>query len=185
MALSKEFKKKVEERFGRELKYSQDCEALAQSILEVTKERLGVTTIKRLFGFAGETVAPRASTMDIIAQYLGYDDMADMTSCLGESPDISMFTPVDEIDVISLDHGTQLQITYNPGRLIIMTYLGECRFIVNESQGGKLRKGDILRITQLAKGFEMLVTDVIRDDMSLGAYHAAKDGGLTSIEVIV
>lgn len=37
----------------------------------------------------------------------------------------------------------------------------------------------------MAKGFELLVSDVIRDGRSLGQYHAAKDGGLTSLEIII
>lgn len=79
MALSKELKKRIEERLGSPLTYSADCERLATAIEEATGERLGVTTIKRMFGFAGEQVEPRGTTMDIIAQYLGYANMKDMT----------------------------------------------------------------------------------------------------------
>lgn len=185
MPLSKELIKKVEARLGRPLKYSADCELLAQSIEDMTGERLGVTTIKRLFGFAGEQTEPRGTTMDIIAQYLGYADMKDMASKLGNQSDISMFTPVDELAIERLDEGTQVQITYDPDRVIVLTYMGDWRFIVNESINGKARKGDKLHITQLAKGFDLLVLDVVRDGVSLGPYHSAKNGGLTSIEIIV
>lgn len=185
MALSKELKKKIEERLGSPLTYSADCERLAAAIEEATGERLGVTTIKRMFGFAGEQVEPRGTTMDIIAQYLGYDDMKDMTRQLGDASDISMFTPVDEINVSTLREGTQIQFTYDPDRLIVITYIGDFWFIINESLGSKLRKGDKIRLTQLAKGFELLISDVVRDSTNLGPYHAAKNGGLTSVEIIV
>lgn len=185
MPLSKELIKRIEAKLGRQLKYSADCELLAQAIEDITGERLGVTTIKRLFGFAGEQVEPRGTTMDIIAQYLGYRDMNHMASKLGNEADISMFTPVDEIDPAELMEGTQIQISYDPDRVIVMTYIGEGRFIVNESVNSKLRKGDKLHIAQLAKGFELLALDVVRDGMSLGPYHSAKNGGLTSIEIIV
>lgn len=185
MGLSKEFRKKIEERFGAPLAYSADCERLAVAIEEATGERLGVTTIKRMFGFAGEQVVPRGSTMDILAQYLGYTDMKDMTRQLGDASDISMFTPVDEIDISSLAPGTQIQIAYEPGRLLVMTYMGRNWFIINESIGSKLRKGDKIRLIQLAKGFELLATDIVRDGTNLGSYHAAKNGGLVSMEIIV
>lgn len=185
MSLPKDFIKRVESRLGKPLKYSADCEILAQAIEDATGERLGVTTIKRLFGFAGEKVTPRGTTMDIIAQYLGYADMKDMERQLGDAADISMFTAIDEIGSSSLAEGTQIQITYSPDRLLVLTYIGDCRFIVNESQNGKLRKGDKIRVTHFAKGFELLVSDVVRDGVNLGQYHAAKDGGLTSLEIIV
>ncbi len=185
MPLSKELIKKVEARLGRPLKYSADCELLAQAIEDMTGERLGVTTIKRLFGFAGEQTEPRGTTMDIIAQYLGYSDMKDMASKLGNQSDISMFTPVDQLDIAGLEEGTQIQIAYDPDRVIVLTYMGDCRFIVNESINSKLRKGDKVHITQLAKGFELMVGDVVRDGNSIGSYHSAKNGGLTSIEIIV
>lgn len=138
-----------------------------------------------MFGFAGEQVEPRGTTMDILAQYLGYADMKDMTRQLGDASDISMFTPVDSINVETLKEGTQIQLTYDPDRLIVMTYIGDFWFIINESLSGKLRKGDKIRLTQLAMGFEMYVTDVVRDGTNLGDYHSAKDGGLTSMEIIV
>ncbi len=185
MSLPKDLIKRVENRLGRPLRYSSDCELLAQAIEDATGERLGVTTIKRLFGFAGEKVTPRGSTMDVIAQYLGYADMRDMERRLGDASDISMFTSVDEIVASTLSEGTQIQITYAPDRLLVLTYIGENRFIVNESQNSKLCKGDKLSLTHMAKGFELLVSDVIRDGRSLGQYHAAKDGGLTSLEIII
>lgn len=183
--MSKELRKKIEEAYGKQVKYSQDCEALAMAIEERTGQRLGVSTLKRMFGFVGEHVVPRGSTMDIIAQFLGYKDMTDMARQTGEAYDISMFTPVDkEIESAELEEGTQIQFSYDPKRLVIMTYIGDNFFIINESQNCKLQKGDKVRISHLAIGFELLASEVIRGGENLGAYHAAKEGGLTSLEVI-
>lgn len=183
--VSKELRKKIEEAYGQPVKYSQDCEALAMAIEERTGQRLGVSTLKRMFGFVGEQVVPRGSTMDIIAQFLGYDDMKDMACQTGEAYDISMFTPVDkEIESAKLEAGTQIQFTYDPKRLVVLTYIGDNYYIVNESQNSKLQKGDKVRITYLAVGFELMASDVIRNGESLGSYHSAKEGGLTTLEVV-
>lgn len=183
--VTKELRKKIEEAYGQQVKYSQDCEALAMAIEERTGQRLGVSTLKRMFGFVGEQVVPRGSTMDIIAQFLGYDDMKDMARQTGEAYDISMFTPVEkEIESAELEAGTQIQFTYEPKRLVVMTYIGKNLYIVNESQNCKLQKGDQVRITYLATGFELMASEVIRDGENLGTYHAAKEGGLTSLEII-
>ncbi|MCM1139331.1 MAG: hypothetical protein NC453_12245 [Muribaculum sp.] len=184
MPLSKELQKRIEERFGRPVKCSADCESLATCIEVVTKNHIGVTTVKRMFGLVNEAPTPRGTTMDQIAQYLGYKDMKDMARMLGDASDISMFAAVDELDIEHLEPGTLIQISYDPQRLIVMDYMGDNWFIINESQNCKLQKGDKVRIFQLAKGFELLASEVIRDGQSLGPYHSAKDGGLTLIEII-
>lgn len=184
--ISKDLRKKIEEAFGREVKYSQDCEALAMAIEERTGQSLSVTTMKRMMGFAGDNVVPRGSTMDIIAQFLGYDDMKDMAHKTGETYDISMFTPVmNEIESDKLDVGTQIQFSYDPKRMVVMTYVGDQYYIVNESHNSKLQKGDKVRIIYLAVGFELMASDVVRDGKNIGSYHTAKNGGLTSLEIIV
>ena len=179
-----EILKKIESRFGREIRYSQECEALSEAIFEVTGERLGITTLKRMFGLVGEKVVPRKSTMDIIAQYTGYSDYSGMLKDMGDDTQLSAFTPVDGIDVSELEDGTQVQIAYRPNRLLIMTYLGDFRFIINESHNSKVVKGDTLKITHLNNGFELVVLEVVRDGVNLGQYVAAKDGGITTIEII-
>ncbi len=182
---NKELIKKIEKKFGRQLRYSQECEALVEAIYEETGERLGISTLKRIFGFVGHHVIPRASTMDIIAQYVGYPNYNLLLKDMGNDTEISAFTPVDEIVISKLSEGTQIQFTYHPNRLIVMTYLGNSNFIVNESINSKLQKGDTVKITHLVLGYELVVLDVSRDGISLGSYTAAKQGGLTSLEIIV
>lgn len=185
MPLSKQFQQRIEAVFGRPVKCSADCEALAECIFQVTKKTIGVTSLKRMFGLATDTTENRrGSTMDQIAQYLGYKDKKEMDRMLGEDSDISMFAVVDELDIENLEPGTLIQISYDPRRLIVMDYMGDNWFIVNEAQNSKLQKGDKLHIHQLAKGLELLASEVIRDGQKLGQYEAAKDGGLTLIEII-
>lgn len=65
-------RQKIEERFGRPIRYSKDCEALAASIGRACQERISPTTLKRLFGFAKTVDQPRLFTLDLLAQYIGY-----------------------------------------------------------------------------------------------------------------
>lgn len=183
--VNKELLKLIENKFGRQLRYSQECEALVEAIYEETGERLGITTLKRIFGFVGNPVIPRASTMDIIAQYVGYPSYDLLMKDMGNETEISAFAPVDEITTSELTEGTQIQFSYHPNRLIVMTYLGNSKFIINESQNSKLLKGDTVKITHLALNFELVVLEVIRDGINLGSYNAARQGGLTSLEIIV
>lgn len=154
------------------------------AIQEATGQTLGTTTLKRMMGFVNGPASSRPSSLDIIAQYLGYPDYNLLAKDLGEDTEISDFRPVESIDSIDLEIGEQIQITYQPNRLLVLTYIGENKYVVNESRGSKLLKGDKLIIAGFYIGFELLVSDVERGGCHLGSYQAAKQGGLTSVEIV-
>lgn len=172
------------EKFNSPLTYPQQCEALALDIQEATGQTLGTTTLKRMLGFVNGPATQRPSSLDIIAQYLGYPDYDMLTKDLGEDTEISDFRVVQSIDSADLEEGEQIQITYHPNRVLVLSYIGDNRYVVNESRGGKLMKGDKLMIAGFYVGFELLVSDVERGGVHLGSYQAAKQGGLTSVEIL-
>lgn len=172
------------EKFNAPLTYPQQCEALAMAIQEATGQTLGTTTLKRMLGFVNGPASPRPSSLDIIAQYVGYPDYNMLAKDLGEDVDISDFRVVESIDSADLEVGEQIQITYQPNRLLVLSYIGDNKYVVNESRGSKLLKGDKLIIAGFYVGFELLVSDVERGGSHLGSYQAAKQGGLTSVEIV-
>lgn len=185
MANDNEILRRIKEKCGVSMTKSADFEILAQAIKDQTNESLGVNTLKRLFGYKTDKVVPRLSTMDVIAQYLGCTDYESMIKELGEDADISLFTPIDSIEVKDLEKGTQLRVSYEPNRVFFLTYLGDMKFIVNEVEGSRnILKGDVLTITQLAVGHRLIVAHVTRDGEDLGTYEAAKYKGLKSVEIV-
>lgn len=185
MANDNEILKRIKEKAGIDMTKSVDFDILAQAIRDHTNESLGVNTLKRLFGYKTEKVVPRLSTLDVIAQYLGFQDYESLIKELGEEADISMFTPIDSIEVKDLEKGTQVRISYDPNRIFFLTYLGDMQFIVNEVEGSKnILKGDVLTITQLAVGHRLVVAQVNRSGENLGTYEAAKFKGLKSVELV-
>lgn len=186
MANKNEILKRVREKVGLGMTRSADFDVLSQAIRDRTNENLGVNTLKRLFGFKTDKVVPRLSTMDIIAQYLGSNDYEALIKELGEDADISIFTPIDCLEVQELEKGTQIKIAYDPNRVLFLTYIGDFKFIVNEIEGSRnILKGDLLTITQLAVGHRFVVAHVTRNGVDLGAYESAKFKGLKSVEIIL
>lgn len=182
--ISDKIQQMIRERFNAPIQYPQQCEALALAIQESTGQTLGITTLKRMLGFVTGPASPRPSSLDIIAQYLGYPDYNLLAKDLGEDCEISDFRTVESIDSIDLEPGEQVQITYHPNRLLVLSYLGDNLYLVNEARGSKLLKGDKLLIAGFYVGFELLITDVERAGKHLGSYQAAKQGGLTSVEIL-
>lgn len=170
-------------KYGKDRVYSADCAPLADKI------GISETTVKRMLGLVGENSpeknrTPHVSTMDILAKWLGYPNYKALLNEIGQRNYSSEFTPIKSIDVLELDEGARIQLTYEPGRLISLVYLGKRMFVINESKNSKLLKGDILKVTHLILGQELLVSELIRNGKNLGAYRGAKDGGLTSLELI-
>ena len=84
MANESEILRRIRAMVGLDMSRSADYDVLSQAIRDRTKENLGVNTLKRLFGFKTDKVVPRLSTMDILAQYLGYADYETLIKELGE-----------------------------------------------------------------------------------------------------
>lgn len=174
---------KILAKYGKEKVYSADCASLADKI------GLSETTLKRMLGLVGENSpernrTPHVSTMDILAKWLGYANYKELLREIGESDYSSEFAYMESIDVRDLETGTQIQLKWEPSRIIVITYCGEEYFIVNEAKNSKLLKGDKIKLTNLTLGQELLVKDVWRGERMLGPYRGAKEGGLTSIEII-
>lgn len=174
---------KILAKYGKEKVYSADCASLAEKI------GLSETTVKRMLGLVGENSpernrTPHVSTMDILAKWLGYENYRELLREIGENDYSSEFSFMESIDVKDLEVGTQIQLKWEPSRIIVITYCGNEDFIVNESKNSKLLKGDKIKLSHLVLGQELLVKEVWRGDRLLGPYRGAKDGGLTSIEII-
>lgn len=174
---------KILSKYGKEKVYSADCASLADKI------GLSETTLKRMLGLVGENSpernrTPHVSTMDILAKWLGYDNYRELLKEIGENDYSSEFTFMESIDVKDLVVGTQLQIKWEPSRILVITCCGDDIFIINEAKNSKLLKGDKIKLTHLILGQELLIKEVWRGECMLGPYRGAKDGGLTSIEII-
>ena len=171
-------KNKIEERFGMPVSYTFQCLPLQKSIQNVTGEILSLSTLKRVMGLVANTHLPRRSTLDILARYVGYTDIAALENEEGYGNITSEFTDIDGIEAADLHVDTEIILHYNPDRKLRLKYCGEGWFKVLSSRNSKLNMGDRLKINQLLKGFELYISEVVRDGTSLGPYVGAKQGGI-------
>ena len=167
----------LNQKCGREIRISGDCEYLALDIESVTGEHIGVNTLKRLLGFIDDEREPRTSTLDVIARYLGFDNW-DLLSIYDNKSNSSFESSSEEIRVSELSEGQSVQISYLPDRRLVMVYQGNGRFLVQMSENSKLLAGDELTLTHMVQGYPLLVTEVIRDGKSLGSFTAGKAQGI-------
>ena len=177
MVLSPYITQLLENRCGREIRRSSDCEFLVLDIESVSGEHIGVNTMKRMLGFISDERTPRISTLDVIARYLGFAGW-EVLRLHDDKSNSDFGIDTDEVKADTLPIGQHIRITYTPDREITVEYLGDGCFHVLFSKNSKLEQGDEILLTHLVRGYPLLVSKVMRDGKCLGAFTAGKERGV-------
>jgi hypothetical protein len=90
----------------------------------------------------------------------------------------------EEVRSADLQVGNEVEITYLPDRRVVMAYLGNNRYKVQQSQNSKLLAGDEVEILNFVLHHPLLVVQVWRNGKSLGQFTAGRISGLSSVKVI-
>ena len=67
-------REEIESVVGRKMKTPKDFDFLAGQIFDKLHENVSSTTLKRIWGYLSEPSTPRLSTLDILAQFIDYQD---------------------------------------------------------------------------------------------------------------
>ena len=169
-------------RAGYDVATPHGAEQLQKEMEALTGDRLSVNTLKRLVGILPYEGDQRASTLDIVAKYLGFRDAKELQAFVdGKVSDFTM--PPNYIDLPALNPDVTVVMEWAPGRRITMRRLSDGRYILTEAINSKLREGDILDIGVAAEGLPLMAREVMRNGVSLGPYIAAREGGVTKVEI--
>lgn len=168
----------LQQKLGCNISSASDCQKLIYDIEAKTGEKLGVTTMKRLLGFTSEKAAPRQSTLEILARYLGFDTFSQLDDAIHNIGDSNFDNNSDSIISASLKRGDRVNLSYSPNRILRLVHLCLDEFEVVESINGSLRKGDRIFVDSLTTGLPMIAKNVIRHGESLGCYTAGKKLGI-------
>ena len=177
MIFSKTIKQILCKKSGYTLNQPADAERLAIDIETSTGNHVGVNTLKRLLGFISDERNPRKSTLNIIAQYIGFDSW-DMLAALDDKSDSSFKTGKDHLTATDIPNGQDIEIRYFPNRRIVITHLNDYSFVVKSSENSKLEAGDKLHLSHIVTGYPLFVAKVIRNGENLGQFSAGKKQGI-------
>ena len=175
--------KLIEKQLGKEIRYSSDFEHLYFDIEKQTKQRVGVNTLKRLFGQIKGIKEPRLYTLDTIARYINFKNWDEMLECLDEKGN-SDFSSIEEIEISTLHKGTKIKFYYSPDRVVLIEYIEKYQFKVIDALNSKLMIDDIIEVEHFVLKYPLMVKDVIRDNVSLGKFTAGKVSGITKLVIV-
>ena len=173
----------LEKECGRSIAIPADCEFLTLDIESKTKVHIGATTLKRLMGFTADEREPHMSTLNTIANYLGYHNWEQLTDIANKS-NSAMDWHENETRSSDLREGCIVEITYLPNRRIRFRHNGNGEYTVIESVNSKLQNGDKLEISNFVLNHPLFTQNVIRDNKNLGEYTAGLISGISSINII-
>ncbi|MBN2727810.1 MAG: hypothetical protein JXR53_01155 [Bacteroidales bacterium] len=166
-------RRQIEKKFGQEIRYPSDCDALAAHIQHITKQNISVSTLKRILGFVSGVKEPRLFTLDVLAKYIGYENWDVYLENFSKIEN-SDFVNLEQITVSELDKGVSIEFYYDPDRKVNMKYNGNFTFVVTESVNSKLISGDIIKLTHIIRHYPLIVHSVVRDNRELGQFKAGK-----------
>ena len=173
----------LKRKSGIDLCLPSDCEHLSLDIESKTGVHIGATTLKRLLGFAQDERMPHASTLDVVARYLGYANWNELAA-VEDKGNSDFDTNDDEVRSADLIVGAEVEFTYQPGRLVRLQYLGDCRYLVVESQNSKLQVADEVEILNFVLHHPLFVLNVWRNGEPLGQFTAGRVSGLSSVRIL-
>lgn len=174
----------IEQSVSRKISTPADFSFLTGVIMSRCKETLGITTLKRIWGYIDSDDAPRYSTLSILARCVGFNDWDDFVKYYDKNNTSSNFilSPSLSADEIPQDGG--VRITWAPDRRCVFKHLGVGLFEVVSSENSKLSVGDTFHCSCFIKGRPLYVDRLIHENRSPKLFVLGNKGGLSSIEQI-
>jgi hypothetical protein len=180
MILTNKQKALVCEKFGMTPQTSSDYQALTDDIFKKTRKTLGINTVKRLFGM--KDLNTQITTLDIIAEYVGYENWEALSAC-SCNMNSSFSTSPKSLITNFLETGSTITVKYYPDREVEFLHLGNSKFKVVKTKSGKLQVGDEMIINDIVCNYTFVAHNVTREGKDLGEYYGGAEKGVSSFSI--
>lgn len=172
--------REIEAALHKKMRTPKDFDFLRECIFAQRHQLVSNTTLKRVWGYLGDRVQPRVSTLDILVQFLGYRGWEDY--CRGaqvsteppSNPAMGRRLGVQD----SLTRGDCIRLTWQPARVCDVEYLGELTFRVIASENTRLQKGNTFQCSLIVEGEPLYLDNLRQKDYPPIAYVCGKHTGV-------
>lgn len=189
-------RKAIEGSIGFPLSVHGDFLKLSLLISQKIGEHISESTLERVWGYSTrhyDTVSVR--TLNVLCRFIGkgsWKEFSDeLKGVLTGDSELFASTAVFSSD---LNVGARLKLGWLPDRICIIRYLGDNRFIAEETLNATIQPGDTFSCMQFQKGLSVCMDNFIRAcDASAAAgassheslrYIVGQHSGLTLLEVL-
>ena len=174
----------VETSVSRKMKTPADFQFLTGVIQERCKETLGVTTLKRIWGYVDGYDTTRYSTLSILARCVGFRDWDDFLANHARSGESSNPVLGRALHPDDIPQEGLVRIAWAPDRRVLLRHLGDGHFLVMESENSKLKPGDSFHCSCLILGEPLYLDNFVRGSNAPTLFVVGNKGGLTEARMV-
>lgn len=157
-------REQMEKTIGRKILRPRDFEYLSQLIFKQTKESVSISTLKRFWGYVASSNSWRVNTLDILSAFVGYSSWDGFKEYVDNVPASSAESNIvlgERLLAQDLELGDQLRVQWQPNRVCVFKYLGDERFVVEQSTNSKLSAGDEFRCSLFIADEPLYLSDLM------------------------
>ena len=161
----------IEIALKKKLQTPKDFEYLRERIYSRLHTLVSRTTLMRLWGYVDEEVTPRKGTLDILSKFLGYKDwesFQENTMLPKEQQSSPVMSRKLSVNT-DLCIGEKLRLTWQPGRVCDVEYLGNQSFRVIASENTRIQPGDTFQCSLIIEGEPLYLDNLRKGDGSSSA----------------
>lgn len=166
-----QLRKAVEARFGHVPSCPADFGELSIAIFKTTGERISSDTLSRIWGYKKGYSSVRQSTVRVLEQYAKANEESDFIHTIAIHADKCKI-------------GDRVRIAWLPNRICTLSYLGDCRWRVEEANNSKLQVGDTFSCRTMAQDQALIVDHLHTRDADYEGYAIGGKNGLTFVAKI-
>lgn len=163
-------KKDIEAKVGREMKTPKDFNFLSQCIFDKLHQTVSPTTLKRIWGYLTSYKSPSHTTLNILAQFAGYDSWVSFYQQT-EPPSTDIETAQTAVSEDSVEQPVEQPKKIEPAKgamivtLLLLAIVGTSWFMTKHTAAGT--KHTILKMGQTFKTYhDYLSLFAIKDTTS-------------------
>ena len=163
-----------------------DFNALYATIRSRTNETVGVSTLRRLWGYIDSYANIRNTTLDVLCRLVGIPDWHTfLADHCGQSDMQTSHRVINAtVDTHALPAGARLVIEWNPNRRLVVQHEGRGGFVVEEASNSKIKEGDRFHCNRFTMAQPLYIDNLIQSDNPPTLFVVGKQGGLTRVEEI-
>ena len=173
----------IEQSVHRQMVTPYDFDFLTSAIWERCHANLSPSTLKRIWGYVNGVAMPRLSTLNILAQFLGYDSWKTYKQEIKQRSGIeSEVLFAEGIKSDDLEAGDKVKVEWLPNRKCVFRYQGNHHFEVIESENSKLQVGATFTCSFFLLHQPLYLDELQQSGGEPVSYVAGKQQGLTKVE---
>lgn len=172
-------KQHIEQTIGQPVTTPKEFTQLAEKIFNRIHVQISPTTLKRIWGYLDEPVAPRLSTLNFLAQFLGYSNLVSFCeSTKGHLDPQSHLIISRMISTEQLPRYAHIRLTWAPERVCEIIHEGNGKFSVIHAEKTKLQVGDTFECKLFIEKEPLYLYNLVHQGQEIPAYVAGKKDGI-------